>query len=97
MSSGDKNKQLHVIFSGRVQGVGFRYTVCRTAEKFKVTGFVRNLWNGNVELKAEGTQQELNRFLLEIRTSAVGRYITKIDVNWTEATGLFEQFGISYS
>lgn len=96
MSSGETVKQMHIIFSGRVQGVGFRYTVCRLAEPFSITGFVRNLWNGDVELVAEGNEHELGRFLQTIQTSSLKRNIMNNRVRWKEATGTFEQFGISY-
>lgn len=96
MNSGDTAKQVHVIFSGRVQGVGFRYTVCRLAEPFSITGFVRNLQDGDVELVAEGNEQELSRFLHAIRTSALKRTIMNSRIHWKKATGTFEQFGISY-
>ena len=96
MSSGGTVKQMHVIFSGRVQGVGFRYTVCRLSEPFSVSGFIRNLCDGNVELVAEGDEHELNRFLHAIRTSELRRNIMKNLICWKEATGTFEQFGISY-
>jgi acylphosphatase len=87
---------MHVIFSGRVQGVGFRYTVCRLAAPFSVTGFVRNLWDGDVELVAEGDERELSDFLHTIRTSELRRNIMENRISWKEATGTFEQFGISY-
>jgi acylphosphatase len=52
-----------VTYSGRVQGVGFRYTAQRLAHGFAVAGFVRNLANGNVELAVEGEEREVSAFL----------------------------------
>lgn len=89
-------KRLHVIYSGRVQGVGFRYTVCRAAERRHVTGYVRNLPDGDVELVAEGDEQELAVVLNAVRNSNLRRYIATENVRWTEATGEFDRFGISY-
>ncbi|MBI1310923.1 acylphosphatase [bacterium] len=57
-----------VIFHGRVQGVGFRYTADRIARGHLVTGFVRNLVDGTVELVACGTSFEVDRFLKEVMT-----------------------------
>lgn len=57
-----------VIYSGRVQGVGFRYTTSRISKKYDVTGFVKNLSDGTVELVACGTPEEVNRFLESIAT-----------------------------
>lgn len=53
----------HVTFHGRVQGVGFRYTTRRIARGFPVTGFVRNLADGTVELVVRGVALELDRFV----------------------------------
>jgi len=55
-----------VHYTGRVQGVGFRYTVQRISRDFHVDGFVRNLPDGRVELVIEGTKKELDCFLAEI-------------------------------
>jgi len=52
-----------VLYSGRVQGVGFRYTAREVAQGFPVTGYVRNLPNGQVELVAEGIQADVDAFL----------------------------------
>jgi acylphosphatase len=52
-----------VVYSGQVQGVGFRYTAQRLAQSFPVTGFVRNLANGDVELVAEGPGDKVEAFL----------------------------------
>ncbi|MFL5339704.1 MAG: acylphosphatase [Gemmataceae bacterium] len=56
-----------VRYSGQVQGVGFRATTWRIAQKFAVTGWVRNLPDGRVELWAEGHEPEVQRFLQAIR------------------------------
>lgn len=49
-------KRKHFYFSGRVQGVGFRYQACRIARKLGLTGYVKNLWDGRVELEAQGNE-----------------------------------------
>jgi acylphosphatase len=56
-----------VYYAGRVQGVGFRYTAERLAKGFAVTGFVRNLDDGRVELVAEGEPAEVDAFLGAVR------------------------------
>ena len=50
-------QQLHILYEGRVQGVGFRYTTKSVANGFEVTGTVRNLTDGRVELVAEGERE----------------------------------------
>lgn len=84
-----------VIYAGRVQGVGFRYTTCRIAQSHAVKGFVRNLRNGNVELAVEGQGLEVDRFLAAIRAE-MGAYIDSADVQTAPATGEFQSFGIAY-
>jgi acylphosphatase len=96
MVSGDPIKRMHVLFSGRVQGVGFRYTVCHIAAELEVTGFVRNLWDGDVELVAEGRQQDLTRLLNDVIGSRLGRYVSRNSVRWDEATGEFDRFGVKF-
>ncbi|MSU60989.1 MAG: acylphosphatase [Pedosphaera sp.] len=87
-------RRLHVLYGGHVQGVGFRYTTKSVATGFEVTGAVRNLPDGRVELLAEGAQDELEAFKLAIGDSGVGRLIRQEDVSWGEATGEFRGFAI---
>ncbi|MBT8042544.1 MAG: acylphosphatase [Pontiella sp.] len=89
-------KRLHIVFSGRVQGVGFRYAICQIAEPFDVTGFVRNLWDGDVEIVAEGAQQVLADFLIAVRDSRLARYVTGEQLSWGSAAGEYNEFGIAY-
>ena len=86
--------RVHVLYSGSVQGVGFRYTVKALTTGYEVTGTVRNLPDGRVELVAEGSREELEAFLLGIRESAVGRCIHSEAARWGEAGGAFRGFGI---
>lgn len=53
-------------FSGRVQGVGFRYSTLQVAKEFEVTGFVKNLPDGRVELVAEGRPEEVGAFVAAV-------------------------------
>lgn len=64
--------QRTVHFAGLVQGVGFRYTTERIARGFAVTGFVRNLSDGRVELVAQGIPAEIDRFIGEIQRVMCG-------------------------
>jgi acylphosphatase len=60
-------KRTTVHYSGRVQGVGFRYTTRSIARRYPVTGYVSNLPDGRVELVAEGEPVDLDGFLAEVR------------------------------
>jgi acylphosphatase len=87
-------RQLHAFFTGRVQGVGFRYSVKSLAAGFEATGIVRNLPDGRVEFAAEGERPELEAFLQAIRDSEVGRFIRHEELSWTDAAGRFRGFEI---
>lgn len=56
-------KRYFIIFEGRVQGVGFRYFATQTAKSQDLTGYVRNLSNGNVEVEIQGSPEKFNAFL----------------------------------
>lgn len=89
-------KSVHVNYKGYVQGVGFRFTTVHIARRFEVTGFVRNLADGSVEMLAEGTDDELQRFLKDIDNSPLGRHIRDKTVSFSTATGQYSSFGVSY-
>ncbi|MCB1234200.1 MAG: acylphosphatase [Verrucomicrobiae bacterium] len=63
------------LFSGRVQGVGFRYSTKRLAMGFDVIGWVRNLEDGRVEMRVQGDEEELREFIDEIHDSPLGHHI----------------------
>ncbi len=86
----------HVYYSGQVQGVGFRYTVVRLARGQAVTGFVRNLRDGRVELVVEGEQADVGRFLDGVdRIMAV--YIhNRLLVEDEQPTGEFSGFEVAF-
>jgi len=88
-------KRAHVYYSGKVQGIGFRFTVIRLAEKLDVTGWVNNLEDARVELVAEAAGSALEDFLSQI-SNIFSRYIQNIDVSWEPATGEFKDFGVRF-
>jgi acylphosphatase len=85
---------MQVIYSGQVQGVGFRYSVKTVATGFDVTGSVRNLPGGGVELIVEGAKDELEAFRQAIRESGLDHFIRQEDVTWQEASSEFRGFEI---
>lgn len=87
-------RRLQVFYTGRVQGVGFRYTVKSLAPGYEITGTVRNLPDGRVELVAEGAPDELEAFQQAIRDSGLGGFIRHEEVHWSEARGGFRGFEI---
>jgi len=83
-----------VLYSGRVQGVGFRYTVRTVATGFDLSGTVRNLADGRVELVAEGERTELDAFRETIHNEGLAANIRGEVVTWSEALGGFRGFEI---
>ena len=90
-----KRRRMQVFYSGQVQGVGFRYQTRQVAAGFELTGKVRNLPDGRVELVAEGDDVELREFRRAIRESGVGPLIKLEDEIWSEASGEFRGFVIA--
>jgi len=89
-------KRVHVFYSGRVQGVGFRVTTEETAQRFGVLGWVKNLRDGRVELLAEAAEPALEQFLEAIQTGAMKNFIAQAEISWSAATDSFEEFEIRY-
>ena len=87
--------RVHVHYSGRVQGVGFRYTVRSLVPGYDVLGTIRNLPDGRVELVAEGERAELEEFLQAVRDSGLRRNIQDEDIVWKEAQDIFRGFEIA--
>src|SRR5947207_14017460 len=75
--SGNVIASLQVFYEGNVQGVGFRYTVRQIAKGFDITGSVRNLRDGRVELLAAGEEDEVRAFLEAIMQSELRAHIRK--------------------
>jgi len=84
----------YVYYSGRVQGVGFRYSAQHVAEGYAVAGFVRNLPDGAVELMAEGSPEQVDAFLAALAGSMAG-YIEQTRVE-AQAPRNFRGFRIQY-
>lgn len=87
-------QRMQVLYAGRVQGVGFRYTARQVARGFEVTGAVRNLPDGRVELVAEGERDELEAFRAALRDSGLDGFIRQETVTWSEPRGGLAGFQI---
>jgi len=84
-----------VLYSGHVQGVGFRYTTRSIARDYEVTGYVRNLPDGSVEVVAEGPVDQLDGFLEEVADRLSG-HIRQVQCERRPAQQEFANFGIRY-
>lgn len=89
-------KRLSVFWSGRVQGVGFRYTTESVALGLGVTGWVRNLPDGRVEAVAEGPEKTLKVFLERIASGPMKGYIRGVEIHWGQPAGEFDDFQIRF-
>jgi acylphosphatase len=85
---------MQIFYSGKVQGVGFRYTVKTVATGFDLAGIVRNLPDGRVEMIAEGAKDELEAFCEAIRDSGLSHFIQKEEASWGDARNEFRGFEI---
>ena len=88
-------KLIRAYYSGRVQGVSFRYTAEDIACELGVTGWVKNLRDGRVEVVAEADEEVLKDFLSRIN-HYFSSYIRDSDIQWQPATGEFKDFGIRF-
>ncbi len=76
-----KKIRKHIIFYGRVQGVGFRYRASYAADCYGVSGWVRNLYDGSVEMEAEGSERDIDNMITAIEK---GSYVSIEDMRVKE-------------
>jgi acylphosphatase len=86
--------RLHAVVAGHVQGVGFRYFVQETALDLNLTGWVRNRWNGDVEVLAEGDRQALAKLSAALQRGPRSAYVIDVRENYKPATGEFSRFTV---
>jgi acylphosphatase len=88
-----RQERRQVFYQGFVQGVGFRFTTFNVARAFHVTGFVRNLADGRVQITCEGVAAELDAFLADV-AQRLAANIERVEAAREEASGEFEEFKI---
>jgi len=88
-------QRIQVIYKGNVQGVGFRYTARSVAQRYSVSGFVKNLTNGDVEVTAEGHQAQVEQFVADLEREMQG-YVDSRTVEWGAPTGEFRGFTVRF-
>lgn len=86
-----KKSRVHVIYRGRVQGVGFRWNVTEIVREFKLTGFVKNLSDGTVELLLEGKENEIDDAILLI-DRRMQRFWKTRDIQTLEGLAHYSKF-----
>jgi len=86
--------RLRATVHGRVQGVGYRYYALRRARERGLVGYVRNLWDGTVEVVAEGPRGRLDEMLTLLRAGPTAAFVTHVDVQWEKPTGAHDRFEV---
>ncbi len=89
-------RRVHVFYSGRVHGVGFRMAAENPPRRFSVVGWVKNLRGGQVELVAEGEESVLEEFLQALQTGPMKKFISRAELTWGNASDAFTEFEIRY-
>ena len=85
----------HIIFIGRVQGVGFRFTAHRAAGRHQLTGFVRNVPNGTVEMLAQGRPEDIDDCIQDIKEYFAG-YIRETKIGEIPPDPRYTDFKITF-
>lgn len=86
--------RMQAIIKGRVQGVSFRYYTQRRARELGLTGYVRNLWTGDVEVVAEGPRQDVEALLAFLRVGPRAAFVTEVEVQWPIPSGSLTRFEV---
>ena len=90
------HQRLTAIVYGRVQGVGFRYFVLQQAVALNLSGWVRNMSDGMVEVLAEGDSASLREFLAALQEGPDAAYVRDVKYHFSIATGEFSRFDLRY-
>ena len=91
-----KEERVHLIITGRVQGVFFRASTREQAEKLNLSGWVRNLPDGSVEIQAEGDKESLARFLDWCKSGPPNALVENVETKYINPTGELGSFNIQY-
>jgi len=91
-------KRIHAYISGRVQGVGFRWFVVETVRHQYpgISGWVKNLYDGRVEILAEGTENDLIAFIKTMEKGPSFSHVTSLNIDWEDSKGELYGFDVNY-
>ena len=92
----NSSMQLHILVSGRVQGVGFRDFARRSAEEFGIHGYAKNLANGGVEIVAEGAGTALDDFLDTLKNGPPAGRVDHVQIDQRDSSGEYTGFEIRF-
>ena len=86
----------HLIVQGLVQGVGFRWFVQREANQLGLTGYVKNLYNGDVEVEVEGERGLIEELIRQLKVGNRSSRVTNVQVSWLEYEEKYNNFRITF-
>jgi acylphosphatase len=86
----------HIVISGVVQGVGYRYFVLMRGRELGLKGYVRNLYSGNVEVEVEGERGVISEFIKEMRIGPPSAHVVDVEVRWREPEGKYVNFEVKF-
>ncbi len=96
MAMGNELKAVRLIVKGTVQGVGFRYYTRQLAGNLGLSGFVKNLANGDVEIEAEGEKEHLQALINDLQTKNMAEYIADLKIEWSVSQNKYRDFVITF-
>ncbi len=94
--SEEGKKAFRLIIHGRVQGVGFRYSAVREAQRHGLTGWVRNEADGTVGVYCAGPEDRLNRFISWCRRGPTMAYVSDVEIQELPYKGRYSKFSVAY-
>ena len=91
-----KQGSAHLLITGMVQGVGYRWFVMRRAKEYNLVGYVRNLPDGDVEVEVEGDRGLVIDFAEELKIGPHSGHVTDVKINWGEFENKFKGFELRF-
>jgi len=88
--------RVHVLISGRVQGVFFRASTQEQAYKLRINGWVKNRWDGRVEAVFEGEEEAVQKMISWVHHGPPGASVEDVEIKWEKYQGEFTTFSIRY-
>ncbi len=92
----DELVSAHLLISGMVQGVGFRWFVMRKANEYNIKGYVRNLYTDEVEVEVEGNKGLIQEFIKDLRIGPRSAQVTDVKIQWKDYQGKYENFDVRF-
>jgi acylphosphatase len=84
----------HVLVSGLVQGVGFRFFVYHKAVSLGIAGYVRNLYSGDVEIEVEGDRSLIEEFIKDVKVGPRAAHVSDLMIKWDKCSDSFSEFEV---